>query len=87
MPYKVHFSEINVLEYLQRAAMLKILIITMLEIVLSLLPKVPIESHFWVGCKKLPTRLNIPMKKRTRMFMFGVMEWDHNLDIAIYSNY
>ena len=58
MPYKVHISEINVLGYLQRAAMLKILIITMLEIILSLLPKVPIESRFWVDWKKLPTRLN-----------------------------
>ena len=46
MPYKVHISEINVSGYLQRATMLKILIITMLEIILSLLPKVPIESCF-----------------------------------------
>ena len=26
-------------------------------------------------------------KKRTRMFMFGVMEWSHNSYLAIYSNY
>ena len=30
---------------------------------------------------------NIWMNKRTRMFMFGVMEWGHNLDLVIYSNY
>ena len=42
MPYKVHISEINVLAYLQCVAMLKVLTITMLEmIMLSLLPKVP----------------------------------------------
>ena len=26
-------------------------------------------------------------KKRTRMFMFGVMEWGHNSFLAIYTNY
>ena len=26
-------------------------------------------------------------KKRTRMFMFGVMEWDHNSYLAIHLNY
>ena len=42
MPYKVHISEINVSGYLQRVAMLKFLIITMLEMtMLSLSPKVP----------------------------------------------
>ena len=25
-------------------------------------------------------------KKRTRIFIFGVMEWSHNLDLTIYSN-
>ena len=42
MSYKVHISEINVLGYLQRVSMLKVLIITILEmIMLSLLPEVP----------------------------------------------
>ena len=90
MPYKKHISEINVLGYLQRVAMLKILIITMLEmIMLSLLPKVPfkIESRLLVVYKKLSKRSSTCIKKRTRMFMFGVMEWGHNSYLAIYSNY
>ena len=42
MQYKVHILEINVLAYLQRVAMLNVLIITMLEmIMLTMLPKVP----------------------------------------------
>ena len=75
MSYKVHISEISVIGYLQRAAMLQVLIITMLEmIMLSLLPKVPTttESRLCVNCEKLSTRWNICMKKRTRMFMFGI---------------
>ena len=45
MPYKVYISEINVLAYLQRVAILKFLITTMLEVIM--LPKVPtkIESR------------------------------------------
>ena len=40
MPYKVHISEINVLGYLHHVVVLKVLIITMLEMMLSLLLKV-----------------------------------------------
>ena len=85
MPYKVHISEINVSGYLQRVAMLKFLIITMLEMtMLSLSPKVPTttKSRLWVACKKLSTWSNKHMKKHTRTFMLGVMEWGHNLDLA-----
>ena len=85
MPYKKHISEINVLEYLQRVAILKVLI--MLEIIiLSLLPKVSttIESRLLVVYKKLSLRSNTCIKK---MFMFGVLEWGHNSYLAIYSNY
>ena len=39
MSYVVHISEINVLAYVKRIAVLKVLIITMLEMMLSLLPK------------------------------------------------
>ena len=90
MPYKKHISEINVLEYLQRVAILKVLIITMLEIIiLSLLPKVSttIESRLLVVYKKLSLRSSTCIKKRSRMFMFGVLEWGHNAYLAIYSNY
>ena len=78
MPYKMHISEINVSGYLQRVAILKVLKITMLEMtMLSLLPKVPttIESHLGVARKNLSARSNICMKKYTRIFMFGVLEW------------
>ena len=59
-PYKKHISEIIALGYVQRVAMLKVLIITMLEKMLSLLPKVPTttESRLLVVYKKLSTRLN-----------------------------
>ena len=90
MPYEVHILEISVLAYSQRVAILKFLVITMLEmIMLSLLPKVSTttESYLWVAYKKLSTRSNTCMKKRTRMFMFGLMECGPNLDLAIYSNY
>ena len=41
MTYKVHISKTNILAHLQRVATLKVLIVTMLEIImLSLLPKV-----------------------------------------------
>ena len=82
MPHKVHISEINVLAYLQRVSMLKDLIIIMFEmIMLSLLPKVrtTIESRLQVACKKLSTRSNIFLQKRTILFMFEVMEWGYNL--------
>ena len=65
MPYKKHISEINVLGYLQRVAILKVLIITMLEmIMLPLLPKVPttIESRLLVVYKMLSTRSNTCIK-------------------------
>ena len=65
MPYKKHISEINVLRYLQHVAILKVLIITVLEmIMLSLLPKVPttIESRLLVVYKKLSTRSNTCIK-------------------------
>ena len=42
IPCKVHISEINVLPYLQRVAILKVQIMTILEMMLSLLPKIPI---------------------------------------------
>ena len=91
MPYKKHISEINILGCLERDSMLKVPIITMLEItMLSLLPKVltTIESRLLVVYKKLSARSNTCMKKRTRMFMFGVMmEWVHNSYLAIHSNY
>ena len=86
MPYKVHILEINVLAYLQRVAMLNVLIITMLEmIMLSMLPKVPakIKLCLWIASKQL----NICMKKDRRTFMFGMMYWGNNLDFVIYSNY
>lgn len=85
MPYEVHISEIIVLTFSQSVAVLKILIITrngMLEmIMLSLLPKVrtTIESRLQVACKKLSTRSNICLQKRTILFMFEVMEWGYNL--------
>ena len=81
MPYKVHISEISVLGYLKRVAMLKVLIITMLEMITLSLPKN--SDHGRVASMKS----NICMKKRTRNFIFGVMESGHNLDLAIYSNY
>ena len=40
MPYEVYISEISALPYLQRVAVLKVPIATMLEMMLSLLPKV-----------------------------------------------
>ena len=40
MPHEVYISEISALAYLQRVAVLKVPIITMLEMMLSLLPKV-----------------------------------------------
>ena len=78
MPYKMHISEVNASGYLQRVSMLKVLIITMLEMsMFSLLPKVSttIESRQGVAGKKLSRRWNICMKKYTRIFMFGVLEW------------
>ena len=62
---------------------------TLEMIMLSLLPKVPtaIESRLLVVYKKLYTRWNTCIKKRMRMFMFGVMEWGRNSYLAIYSNY
>ena len=74
----MHISEVNASGYLPRVSMLKVLIITMLEMsMFSLLPKVSttIESRQGVACKKLSRRWNICMKKYTRIFMFGVLEW------------
>ena len=74
MLYKLHITEIIVLGYLQRVAMLKVLIITMLEMtMLSLLPEVPttIGSRLWVACKKLSTRWNICMKKHTNFYVWS----------------
>ena len=53
MPYKVHILEINVLGYLTHIVVLKVLIITMLEMMLSLLLKVltTIELRLWVAWK------------------------------------
>ena len=65
MPYKKHISEISVLGYLQPVAALKVLIITMSEmIMLLLLPKVPTttESRLLVVYKTLSTRSNTCIK-------------------------
>ena len=43
--------------------------------------------HDRVAYKRVSKRSNTFMKKHTRIFMFGVMEWGHNWDFAIYSNY
>ena len=60
MLYKVHISEMSVLGYLQRVAMLKGLIITILEITMfSLLPEVrtTIGLRLCVACKKLSNKM------------------------------
>ena len=83
---QVHISEINVLGYLPRVAMLKvqITILEMIMLLLLLTVSTTIELRLWVACKKLFTRSNIFVQKHTRMLMFGVTQWGHNLDLAIY---
>ena len=86
MHYKKHILEINVLGYLQSVALLKVLIITMLEmIILPLLPKVPttIESRLLVVYKKLSTRLNTCIKKTYE----NVYVWSDGMGLKFISRY
>ena len=70
----------------------KALAITILEVLmLSLLPKVlnfklPIISSI-IAYKNISRIWYVCMKKRTRIFFFGVIELGHNLDLAMYLTY
>ena len=78
MPYKMHISKIKVLAYLQSVAILKVLIIAMLEISESSDYN---RVALWLFAKSYSQDRAHAWKTSQRMLLIGVMELGLNLDI------